>query len=531
MAAVKPPALWWQEDWRRCDEGRLDGVVDRVSEGLRRFGPDAPPYKLLGRALWKLGRRKEARAAWSSALRLDPDCLWAFHEEAGRLYYERRYAGALALLEKTIMREGGSAWAWTLCAELRRIPQLGLKDRAVEDLRRAVACAPKLAWPRAFLARALGGRRGLAELDRAVRLDPGCAWVRAWRGEARRLAGRLEDAAGDLDAALRLDPRCTVALAWRGCVRLQLGRPGAVEDFTAYIRSEDELAARSRYKIRNFQPAYALSFALRAVAKARLGRRDGVFEDMERAAALQPRHGWREGERLGLAPGVLAADLRRLARSAPLRARALAWLGEYRLAAGDWTQALSHLDEAVAADPRWGWARAWRAESLVRLGRAEEGLAEAVRAVRLSPRFARAHGWRGAARRALGDLPGAVADLRRCAELDGTAAWAFAWRGEALLKMGRLRPALAALERAVALDGRGAEARTWKARTLCGLKRCGEARAEFDEALRVDPRQVWALIGSGLCLGHGGDAAEGRRRLEAARRLAPELFAGAAETL
>ncbi|UPT75738.1 MAG: tetratricopeptide repeat protein [Elusimicrobiota bacterium] len=523
MAALKP--FWWSADWRRVDEGRADAaLVARVEDGLRRHGPDAVAHKLHGRALWRLGRREEARAAWERALRLDPDALWAFHEEAGRHYYERRYASALRLVDRAIARDPKAAWAWTLRAELRRIPQVGQKAAAVEDLRRAVAARPKLAWPRAFLARAVGGKEGLAELDRAARLDPGCAWIHAWRGEALRLAGRLEESVRALDRALALDPSCAVALAWRGCARLQLGRPGAIEDFSAYIDSEDALAARSRYKIRNFQPAYALSFALRAIAKARLGRADGVFEDMERAASLQPRHGWREGERLGLSPETLAGDLERLARRPASRARALAWLGEYRLASGAWKEALALLDRALAADPSWGWARAWRAEALIRLGRAADGESEAARAIRLSPRFARAHGWRGAARRALGELDGAVADLRRCAALDGTSAWAHAWLGEALLRLGRARPALAALDRAVALDSRSADSRTWRGRALCSLARCEEARAEFDEALRLEPAAVWALIGSADCLGRGGDAAEAARRLERARRLAPGLF-------
>jgi Flp pilus assembly protein TadD len=70
-----------------------------------------------------------------------------------------------------------------------------------------------------------------------------------------------------------------------------------------------------------------------------------------------------------------------------------------------------------------------------------------------------------------------------------------------------------------------ADWRTWEGRALCALGKCAQARKSFAGALRADNRNVWALVGLGVCLERSGQAGKAVSVFARARRLAPDLFA------
>jgi hypothetical protein len=142
-----------------------------------------PAYALRGRALLALGRKKDARAAFASALELHPQDIWIHN-----------------LLKARPQGDPSSSF------ETRRLVvdarELGLKD-----------CATALS--RGDASRALAACANDRRESRLYRLR---GWLKLNCGDA---AGAAEDASRALDATL--DPTDPAALWLRGRARVALG--------------------------------------------------------------------------------------------------------------------------------------------------------------------------------------------------------------------------------------------------------------------------------------------------------------------
>ncbi len=88
---------------------------------------------------------------------------------------------------------------------------------------------------------------------------------------------------------------------------------------------------------------------------------------------------------------------------------ALAWEGEARLWAGDYSGALRVLDRAVALDAPYAFC--WRGAAKYKLGRHAEALQDLESGLRVYPRDLEALAWRGEIYRVLGEHEAALRDL------------------------------------------------------------------------------------------------------------------------
>jgi tetratricopeptide (TPR) repeat protein len=286
------------------------------------------------------------------------------------------------------------------------LAMLDRADEALECLRRAAALEP--GEPKSYdheavvLARLKRFDEAIAALDRGLRACPASGTLNARKGVFLAMAGRDEEALRACDAALAADPAYAETWAFKGDVEQKLGRT------TEAIASlERYLAAKPGSREKRVQVARRQLWGL---------QNPGRELDPERARACEGR---------AIQQGM----------------------------AGALPEALSLLDEAVAADPFLDTAWFNRATCLFQMSRFEEALASLARAE---------------------DLAGPTSQLA-----DATAA--------CCRRLGRGEAAIAAYDRLLARLPASPEGLRGKARTLAGLGRPADAWPLYQRLVARSP--------------------------------------------
>jgi tetratricopeptide (TPR) repeat protein len=169
-----------------------------------------------GRADLSRGAYAQAVAAFTEAIRLDPDSFEAHFHRGVAYYLEGRQREALADYTVAIRVQPGSADAHLVRARVHR--DLGKYDFALEDYTETIRLRP----------------------DAKVYLARGCL---------QHEIGAYDQALADYEIALRLRPSDPVAHYHRGVTRYVMGdSAGAIQDFTDVIRHDPKHAGAYRYR-------------------------------------------------------------------------------------------------------------------------------------------------------------------------------------------------------------------------------------------------------------------------------------------
>lgn len=420
---------------RQAAAGRLDAAARSFLAAGRADAGCAAAWISAAAVLARLGRDARAARALAALGAAAAPRWWDYGEWEKPILDD---APALADAGRLVAAAPGEPWRRLLRSLARRAALDYAGARA--DMDAAVAAAPGEAALLAMRGRArllVGDALGVDDLRAACAALPDCGWTRAWLGEALRQRGELEAALTELDAAAALAPDYAPGRAWRGSVLRRLGRP-------APARAELDLAIAA-------DPAYAWARYERFLARRALGE-SAVFDDLDAAAAGDPRYGFVAHPGGPEAVARALNDLDAAVRASPRDARPLAWRGWTRVEAGDAAAGLPDLEAAVALAPRDGRARGWRGEALRRLGRRREAAAELSRAAALSPADAYLRARLGRALFETGGDALALKELSAAIALDPRCAWARQWRGEVLIALGRARDAREDFARALALN-------------------------------------------------------------------------------
>ncbi|MBV8882024.1 MAG: tetratricopeptide repeat protein [Planctomycetaceae bacterium] len=224
-------------------------------------------------------------------------------------------------------------------------------------------------------------------------------------------------------------------------------------------------------------------------------------------------------------------------------------LGQARMTAGDYAQALSLFDEALRADPSRFLAVFERARCYQALGRWDEAIHGFTEALRLDGTEPASYVNRATCRGSLADHAGAAEDLERF--LDARPERGDVWidLGDRRLDAGLYGRAADAYEKAVALQpGKAADLAPWiergrrldaaqssgaKSDVAAACRERGWAKLDaggfrtsaawFNRAIDAVPEDGAAWHGRGVARSRLGQAAEARADLEKAVKLAPDL--------
>ncbi|MBI3554093.1 MAG: tetratricopeptide repeat protein [Elusimicrobia bacterium] len=486
-AAVKRVEYSWLDAWRgQCllEVGRPEDALKALDCAIL-LDPNARVvYAWRGKARHAVGDSRGSREDFLRALDEGSGFPWSLLAAAEETRRRGDAKGACALIGGLIKRQGRDhPWLYLLRYRCRRE---GLLPGAARDVDLAFRKDAQAGWvfglgtapqtPEAGLIAdpsfaqrpecaavyayrgqqrlARGRPEGLADLEKAVALERS-GWILAWLGEAKRKAGRLEEAIRDLGEAARLDPRYDNAYAWRGTALLQRGDAGAA------LSDLDRALAR--------RPT-ARAWLDRSRACRRLGDFDGALASLHNAARLNSETGWERPDAEGLRRALRELD--EAVRVRPGQAWFTAWRGHVLLEAGRVQEALETLNAALQRGPKMAWAYAWRSEALLKLGSPDEAARDAARAVVLDRNYARAHAAAAQAALSRAKPAAAYAAASRAVRLDPYSARLRLLRAQAALAAGSKARARAGLLRALALCPGYAQAEE-ALRELDGVPRSG----------------------------------------------------------
>jgi superkiller protein 3 len=361
---------------------------------LRVSANDPNLYVYLGRVLSNEGRTQEARAAYERAYALRPGM-------ADDLTADQ--AGTIAL-------------------------QAGHMAEAVADLRRATALRPGNYQYWVGLAGALqaagDARDALAAATRALAINPDGIEAHVYLAQAFRRLGNDARAASEDRAALRLNPHGPFMHQDLAAIAQHKGDLTTARDETLReIGVLDEPDNRALYNDGNLlsgqwqtlariytalhQPRAALNAALHAVAAAP----GNPWAHDWLGAALERQGNYRAARDQYAAEAALLKGKPGEAVALTALGRMLYWLEAY-------TQAISVLRRAVAADPRSTDAHAWLGLLLLDTGQPTAARAQFATVARLNPHYGDIYYWLGLADRNMGQTNRAVAELNRQVALD-----------------------------------------------------------------------------------------------------------------
>jgi len=538
----------------------IRGAPERALEDARAHAARRPRSALgalvEGEALSRLGRWREAEAAFARSARLEPTCAGARLLRAraaarglprvlppraaalaeGALDADPSY-GFIALSWGAARAGTGPAWRRLLARMLRfafekpgkagwyyRLDDIHYAPfhyQEYADARAVAGPLPRAAWAQALVVRgvlrcppdAARSAEGLAAIGRAIRLAPWAGWMRSWRALALNRLGRRRAALRELDASLRLQPHYHRALAWRGAARRALGRPReALADLDLEVSIDQECA---------------FSAHERSLARREVGDWGGAAADLDRAYALDWRYGWVFANGAPPSPQALARGERELSRAVARRPSDVslrAWRGDLRRAAGDLPRALDELGAAVALDPAHANAQAFLGRALLDGGRAADAAGPLSRAVELAPRRWIFRGWLAEAEFRAGRPSKAWGLIEQIVRGTPLHWWALHLRAELRLEQGNAREALRALREADRFEGRHAEGFYLTARARFALGQWAAAEAASDRALESSPGLGRALLLRAEARRRRGRAAEAVADFRAVHDKFPYLF-------
>jgi tetratricopeptide (TPR) repeat protein len=434
------------------------------------------------------GRPREAIAAATRMLSLEPNCAWAYFYRGGLRLAIGDAEGALR--DFTALEPLGPGWM-LLCRDLQ-VPPPDVYPQIAVNLKRLLSSDSRCIWLHVFHAFYLRvteeWKECVAAIDRALKLDPRnptilafsarlkyvfrlpaegvaameaawklapeCAWINAWLGEVNRYSGNLRRAHALLNRSIERDPHYIIAYSWRGSVRRLLSMPAAaLKDINFAIANE---LVGGDYSL-------AWAFHERSLLKRSLGRYQVAFRDLKRAHGINLRYTWngdlyrKDNPKLqstGLLDSIIARH--------PDCAWAYAWRAHTLMTEGSSDAAMPDLDRAIRLRPTLAWARAWRAQVYWALGRHREAQLDLRQSLKSDPRYALSHMLQAALHQHSERWEDADKSLATALTLDRVCSSAWAQRGQIAFQRRRYADADRYLTRALELDPNFKDAGRWR---------------------------------------------------------------------
>jgi len=448
---------------------------------------DLPGMQALrGEALMGLRKLDEARAAFETVLKNEPDNANALSGLARNAALNGDLDSASRLAEDALAKDARNIAALTFKGELLRF--LNKPEQAYAAYQEVLQLQPEnrnAHLEQAYLFMAQGkldeAGKALAAARKAAPLDVRQLYSEALLDFSR---GKHEAARDSLQLVLKETQKHMPSLRLAGANSLALGNLEQAEHhLQSYLENRrDDTHARK----------------LLATTRIRAG---------QPAAALEALGG-------ALSDKVRDPDLLELA------GEALSMLGDYARAAGYYEQAISVDAKRASLHAALGMAR-------LELGDRARGISSLERAVAIDPRAPSPAIALARARIAYGPPDKALAALAPLAGQDSKMALPHVLRGQALVALGKHKEARASLEQALAAEPRSFLAVAYLARLDIWEKQRPAARERLVKFLQKDEPSVQAMVGLSQMAELAGNAAEARSWLARAVAEHPAALAPA----
>ena len=460
----KPTNKWQLESdgWQNVVEG-VRKVVEEMQTNVQ--AGTLPEWVFQqGNFLMMLGQIDKAIAAYSHAIKLNPNYIYAYSNR-GLAYIAKREV-----------------------------------DRAIEDFNVAINLNPNESG--------IYSNRGLAYLNKdevdhaiedytkAIKLEPNDAGVYYNRGNVYRKKGDPNRAITDLNKAIQLKPNFVEAYTNRGIAysdRDDTDR--AIEDYTKAIELKSN---------------YAEAYVNRGSAYTEKGDFDRAIADLNKAIQLKPNfveayynrgavYSDRDDTEYAIEDYTKAIELK------PDFAEAYYNLGIACGKKGDTDNAIENFTKTIQLKPEDADGYHNRGVAYAKKGDSERAIVDFNKAIELNPHGADAYNNRGLAYGEKGDFDHAIVDFSKTIELNLNYAEAYINRGSAYTEKGDFDRAIDDFNSAIALNSN--HAHTYHNRGLAYGKKGDYDRAidDFNKAILRKPDYTDAYNNRGLAYGKKGD--------------------------
>jgi len=309
----------------------------------------------------------------------------------------------------------------------------------------------------------------VSKYQEALLSDPNNDTARTQLGTAYYLLPNLDDVAQqELEKALQVNPANVKALAFLCLVRSDIAHSRDTKDY--------HLAQEVCQDALRLDPQYGPAHAFLGEVYAAQGRNDEGLTEAQRGQELAPNDVF-----------VLSS------------------LGYVRALRGEWGEAVTVYQAAVAVQPHYAFIHLLLAEGLRETQQWDDALASARTAVELNQGYeARAHTNMGHTLWDKGDSDGAVAEFQQAVALDESQDYAHWGWGGVLYEKDDYQGALPHLERAAALAPNDAGYQAWLGACYMAVERYPEARAALERSLQLDPgrEDARSLLDDLTAMGH-----------------------------
>lgn len=231
------------------ETGNFQVLVDEFAEAsLGTLEGTADVQTLVGHAFTRLGKTKEANAAYAKALRARPDHLGATAGVARLALMAQDLKQASALIERLVAQAPDSVDAIMLRGELAMAK--GETLEAIDVLERVVKLQPRATQARYALVSALLQKRDLERaaqhLEAVRKLGTPVPAMQYLEASLALMQGRFTDARNLAQAVLKAHPEHVPSLILAGSIELRGGSLGFAEEYLrkALLLAPENLTAR-----------------------------------------------------------------------------------------------------------------------------------------------------------------------------------------------------------------------------------------------------------------------------------------------
>jgi len=227
-----------------CNEGQFQQGIDLARRSITNGGARARANNLIGQALHRMGKIKDALDSFDTALEADPNFADAYGNRANMLSELGRQAEALSSFDRALAINPNSAIDWVNRGAT--LHSLGRIDDAIASYDRAIAIDSEFAIVHLNRAGVMAeiGRwpEALEGFERAISLVPDATPAHVGRAAALQNLGRLDDALAACDRAITLTADYVDAHKRRADILQAMGRDEDAK--TAQAKAEALEAAR-----------------------------------------------------------------------------------------------------------------------------------------------------------------------------------------------------------------------------------------------------------------------------------------------
>lgn len=274
LAIKGPPA-----GWIAADKTVSYAVVAKAFEIQQKAGKaDSTANYYIGFVDWQFGKKEQALADLTEAIRLDPKFVLAYLVRGGMLADTNELDQALADFNQAVKLDPADASVYYLRANvwLRRREF----DNALADLSEAIRLKPTASeWysTRGAIWHEKGEfDKAILDFDQSLRLEPDNVGSWHGRGWAWQNKDELDKAIANYDRALQLDPEYSISYNNRGLAWHRKGQyDKALADLNEALRLD---------------PKYVFAYENRGNARKRKGDYVGALDDYTKAMELDPQY-------------------------------------------------------------------------------------------------------------------------------------------------------------------------------------------------------------------------------------------------